>query len=581
MTAYAVSSCHHLATEAAQQVLNDGGNIVDASVTAAFVLQVVEPHLNGPAGELVALISLNELDEPLCYSGVGRAPHSASIDRFTNLGFNTVPASGTMTAPVPGQFDALCELLDNFGTWKLESILRPAIQLSKSGFPVTPSLHHALQAASEGLFRYWTDSRDYWLPTGSAPSVGQRLSNLALHATYQQLAKISAQSGSRIAGIQAARDYWYRGPIAHIIAEHASTEHWQPLIGRAPGFLKSEDLASHTTSIENTVSLQLGGLVIHKPGAWSQGPSMLETLGILQETSAIDLNPDEAESIHYLIEAIRLAMADRDAYFGDAYFGDASSSISELLSTNYLAKRGSLITNSAAEFVKAGILVSQKSWVAPENFVAQPIAQAPWDPERNGRGDTCHVSIIDQHGQAISLTASGGWLQSSPTITSLGFPLSTRLQQTWLDDLSPSALKPGLRPRVTLTPTLALAGRGVHLALGTPGGDAQEQWQLHALLRMLYADQPAETAVKSFAFQSISFPNSFWPRESVQRGVLLEEDAPQAVREDLVARGHVIFSTPMNSLGRLSIVRRDLKSGNLAAAVSPRTGYGGATVISV
>ncbi len=574
MTRYAISSCHWLATQAAHEMLALGGNIIDAAVTASFVLQVVEPHLNGPGGELVALISVMDSVEPICVSGVGVAPELATIDHFRDLGCEVVPGSGTLSAPVPGQFDALCALLYEHGTKTLAEVLAPAVHLAGSGFPVTASLQQALASALAGPFTHWEDTRRYWLPQGVIPRTGELIKNPSLHDTYQTLANLSAGYPSREQGIRAAQEYWYRGPIAEEIARHVRAPHWHPALGMLPGVLTIDDLAKYSTTLESPLSYTLGDTTIYKPGPWTQGPVLLESFGILSEISLLDAPPDDPEAIHSMVEIIRLAMADRDAYLGDG-----SQAVPELLAPAYLHERGKLLKAHAAKEVAAGNLADYRPWQPPGNAVAQPLSQSPWAPERIGRGDTCQISIIDHEGQAVSLTASGGWLQSSPVIPTLGFALSTRLQQTWLDPDSPSALTPGKRPRVTLTPTLVMENREVLYSLGTPGGDGQDQWQIHALRRLLKGNNTPDEAVSLFTLQAISFPNSFWPREYVPQGLLIEADAPESLQRDLSRRGHQIFSVPANSLGRLSIVHKDSKTGRLTSAASPRSGYGEAMVV--
>jgi len=555
-------------------MLATGGNIIDAAVTASFVLQVVEPHLNGPGGELVALLAVKDSVDPICVSGVGAAPKHATIDHFRNLGCEVVPGSGTLSAPVPGQFDALCILLRDHGTKTLTEVLAPAVRLAGKGFPVTASLHQALASAFAGPFTHWEETRRYWFPQGVVPKTGEIIKNSSLHDTYKVLSNLSAAYSSRTRGIQAAREYWYQGPIAKEIASHVKELHWQPSLGMLPGVLTFDDLATYSTTLESPVSFTLGDKALYKPGPWTQGPVLLETFGILSEMSLLDAPPDDPEAIHFMVETIRLAMADRDAYLGDG-----SQAVPELLSPSYLNQRGKLLTAKASTDVVAGNLANFQSWQPPTNSILQPVSQAPWAPERIGRGDTCQVSIIDHKGQAVSITASGGWLQSSPVISTLGFALSTRLQQTWLDPRSPSALTPGKRPRVTLTPTLVMENSDVLYSLGTPGGDGQDQWQIHALRRLLTGNKTPDQAVSLFNLQAISFPNSFWPREHVPQGLLIEADAPESLQRDLSRRGHRVFSVPANSLGRLSIVHKDSTTGRLTSAVSPRSGYGQAMVV--
>lgn len=568
---HAISSCHEWATQAARSAIADGGNVIDAAVTAAFVLQVVEPHLNGPAGELVALVHTGDTSEPICISGVGSAPAASTIRSFHTRGYELVPAFGVASAPVPGQFHALISLLDAFGTFTLAQALGPAHVIARQGFPVTDSLHEALAASTIGAFARWPRTRDFWLP-GGVPKPGASMCNTVLARTFSTLIDVSQRAAHRRAGLHAALEYWYQGPIAEAIESH--TKEWAPkAAGAGTGLLTAQDLADHTTAFERPI---LGGFreyTVVKAGPWTQGPVQPLALSIFD--GALDgREADEAEVIHTLIESIRLAMADRDAYLGDG-----ATCTQALLAPEYVRTRASFIESQAAQVDDAGILAGLAPWRPPLRDVDAPLSQAPWAMERLGFGDTCHISIIDRRGNAIALTASGGWLQSSPIIERLGFSLSTRLQQTWLDPESPSSLRPGKRPRVTLTPTLVLVRDEPVLSLGSPGGDGQDQWQLHALIRMLHFGLSAEEAVRDYAFQSLSFHNSFWPRERVPKGLLLEATTPPHIADDLRKRGHRIFTVPPNTLGRLSIVGRDKETGALQSAVSPRSGYAQAVII--
>lgn len=565
MASHAISSCHEFATQAAKHAVAEGGNVIDAAVTAAFVLQVVEPHLNGPAGELVALVRTSESIEPFCVSGVGSAPAAATIQSFQERGFDLVPAFGVGSAPVPGQFHALVSLLDTFGTFTLAQALGPARMIATEGFPVTGSLHDALAASTYGAFARWPRTRNFWLPEG-VPERGALMRNTVLAHTFTTLIDVSRTAADRRAGLRAALEYWYQGPIAETIETH--TREWASAEeGGTSGLLTVQDLADHATAIERPILREFRDYTVVKAGPWTQGPTQPLALGIFDE-ALNGREAGEAEVVHTLIEAIRLSMADRDAYLGDG-----ATCTQELLAPEYARARATLIEAQAAQVDQPGIIAGVEPWRPPLRDVEAPLSQAPWAMERLGFGDTCHVSIIDKHGNAISLTASGGWLQSSPVIEGLGFSLSTRLQQTWLDPESPSCLRPGKRPRVTLTPTLVLARNQPILSLGSPGGDGQDQWQLHALVRMLHLGMSAEEAVSDYAFQSLSFNNSFWPRERVPRGLLLEATTPPHIADDLKSRGHRIFTVPPNTLGRLSIVGRNSFTGALESAVSPRSGY--------
>ena len=557
MPRFAVSTCHYLATDAAIDVLVAGGNVVDATVTAAFVLQVIEPHLNGPAGELVALIHAGSSAETTCVSGVGQAPQAADMEGFDGL--SLIPATGVRSAPIPGQFHALATMLDTYGTISLQRALRPAASLALRGFPVTPSLHAALEAGAKGFVGGNADSLQQWLPRG-VPAVGSMVTNQALGHLLETLISV-ANSTSRERGIRSARDYWYQGPVAEAIDAH---------VARYSGFLSFNDLAKYETILEEPIEFRDGPYSFIKAGAWTQGAVLpLAWATFLKAQDAYD--PRKGEDVHALIECLRLAMADRDAYLGDGF-----TSVTRLLQQEYTDARAREVLPKASNAIQPGRIDGYEPWVPSTGDVDKPISQSPWAPERLGHGDTCQVSIIDTDGNGVSMTASGGWLQSSPVIPTLGFALSTRLQQMWLDPNSPSALAPGRRPRVTLSPTLLLEEGTLRLSMGSPGGDGQDQWQLHGLVRILLRGMTIAQAVSDYAFQAVSFHNSFWPRERVHKGVLLEVDSPLEVLADLQDRGHRVFPVPAQTLGRLSIASRDVQTGEVDAAASPRSGYASA-----
>jgi gamma-glutamyltranspeptidase / glutathione hydrolase len=571
------SSCHWQGADIACEVLEAGGNAFDAAVAAGFVLQVVEPHFNGPAGEVVGLLAPIG-SPPVVLAGAGPAPASANIDVFHHYGLNLVPGAGVLSASVPGQFDAWCLLLRNYGTWTLDAILERAIDLAAHGFPVTGSLHKALTASKDRFIKHWPTSAHQWIPDGLVPPEGSTIRNESFALTLRELSDVAAAHADRVAGIDAARNAWATGFVAQHITEFLDTPRWHPDGVMAKGLLSARDMAEFSATFESPVSIEFMGLTFIKAAAWTQGPAFLQTLGILEVATNLStgsFDPDDAETIHRITEATNLAMADREAYFGDW-----EVPLGVLLDSDYLTSRGALIGAIARAEYPPGQIKDAAPHIPHSECVSDPLPQEPWAAERLGRSDTCQICVVDQWGNMVSATPSGGWLQSSPYIPDLGFSLGTRLQQLWLDPQSPSSLRPGIRPRLTLTPTLVYRGNEAILAMGSPGGDGQNQWQIQMLLRILTGDgelhlDRMQEAINAPAYQSLGFASSFWPRETHPHGLLIEDRFTEEIREELARRGHQVTVVDGWSLGRVSAVARDPKTQEMFGAVSPRGHQGG------
>jgi gamma-glutamyltranspeptidase/glutathione hydrolase len=333
-------------------------------------------------------------------------------------------------------------------------------------------------------------------------------------------------------------------------------------------------MAGFSAAYETPVTTEFRGHTIAKAGPWTQGPVLLQTLNLLEPLDDALLDPSNPDGAHTILEATKLAFADRDAHYGD---GADPAVIETLLSQEYAATRRTLITDVASAEVRPGLgakafppLRETYDPAAAASGVGEPTVSR----EGETRGDTCHIDVADRWGNMIAVTPSGGWLQSSPTIPELGFCLGTRLQMTWLEPGLPSRLTPGRRPRTTLTPTLVLReGRAV-TAVGSPGGDQQDQWQLLYLLRTLVGGYSPQEAIDAPALHSISFPGSFWPRTWTPAGAVLEDRLGDLVVEGLRRRGHAVELSGDWSLGRLSAVTRDPETGTLSAAANARGAQG-------
>ncbi|WP_295835880.1 gamma-glutamyltransferase [uncultured Microbacterium sp.] len=562
------ASTHWTATATAQSVLERGGNAFDAAAAAAFVLHVVEPHLNGPGGDLVALIRPADAEAPVVLMGQGPTPAGASIERFRARGLDLVPGAGGMAAAVPGAVDAWLLLVRDHGTWELADVLAYAIGYARDGHPLVAGAAATIARVAELFREHWPSSAERWMPTGTPPAPDTVLRNPAWAAVLDDL---SATGGAdRVARIDAARERW----MTEILPEAArflEQPHRHADGADHPGILDAADLASWRACFEPAVSTSFRGWDVFKAGAWSQGPALLHTLRLLED--AADLDPASPDGAHRLLEAQKLAYADRDAWFGDA---DGAVEVAALLADDYVAARRALIGPTASNELRPGSPDGRTPVLPPLRTEAVVADGSTGEPtvDRSGqtRGDTCHVDVIDRWGNAVSATPSGGWLQSSPTVPSLGFCLGTRLQATWLMPGHPASLTPGRRPRTTLTPTLLTRGHEV-IAIGSPGGDQQDMWQLPVLLRMLVGGYSPQQAIDAPSLHTTALIDSFWPRTWSPAGVVVEDRLGDDVVAALEARGHRVRRAGDWALGRVTAVGRGA-DGVLWAAANPRGAQG-------
>lgn len=566
-----VASTHWIASATGQAVLERGGTAADAAVAAAFVLHVVEPHLNGPGGDLTAIVQPAG-GRPRVLAGQGPAPAAATITAYRDMGLDAVPGSGALAAAVPGAVDAWLLLLRDHGTWEVADVLDFAVGYARAGHPVLERVSATI-AASEPLFRsHWPTSAAAWLADG-VPRPGALLRMPTWADTLQRLVA-AGRGSSREARIDAVRREWSSGFVAAAIDAAVRRPHRHSTGAEHPGVLTADDLAGWSATWEDPVSLELGaawgGWTVHKAGAWTQGPALLAALRLLHDLPDEAIDPATAEGVHHLVEAQKLALADRDAWFAD----DPDVPLGALLGADYAAERRRLIDATASAEFRPGRPDGRDPWVPPLRLAGVEARDASAGeptvrPNGAARGDTCHLDVVDRWGTVVSATPSGGWLQSSPHIPELGFCLGTRLQMTWLDEASPSALRPGRRPRSTLTPTLLTRPDGAVAALGSPGGDQQDQWQLPYLVRLLRGGFTAQQAIDAPTFHTTALVGSFWPREFDPLGLTIESRYSTDVLDDLDRRGHRVTVTGDWSLGRLSTAGRDA-DGLLSAAANPR-----------
>ena len=576
-----VASTHYLASAAGMAVLEAGGNAFDAAVAAGFVLQVAEPHLNGPGGDMTLL--LTEPDgSPQVLCGQGPAPAAATSAHYADLGLDLIPGSGLLAAAIPGSTASWLTLLRDRGTKSLDEVLGYALSYAENGVPVLPSIHRTIAGVATLFLDEWTTSAAVYLPGGEVPAVGGILRNPALAQTYRRLLDAARSRSHRETGIDAALRAWSQGFVAEAVDEFAAVPAMDSSGRRHAGVITGADLAGWRPAYEAPVSARFGDFTVFKASAWSQGPVLLQQLQLLARLGVMPgpIGPDPAELVHLVMEVAKLAFADREAWYGDS----AAVPLTDLLSDAYAAERAALVSDTASLELRPGRPGGRIPRL-PTGFghmdeqagtdrreVEAGLGEPTVARDGRTRGDTCHLDVVDRWGGMVSATPSGGWLQSSPVIPSLGFGLGTRLQMMTLEPGLPASLVPGHRPRTTLSPSMAGRGGHVELAFGTPGGDQQDQWQLGFLLRLLVGQPGLELqrAIEGPSFHSTHFPSSFYPRDATPGQVVIEERFGAPVLDELSRRGHRVVASGAFTLGRMAAVGRDPETGWLRAGADPR-----------
>ncbi len=571
-----VTSTHWIASSVGMGLLERGGNAFDAAVATGLVLQVVEPHLNGPAGDLPVILFDAKSEETKVICAQGPAPAGATIAHYKAQGLTLIPGSGLLSTVVPGAFDGWMLMLRDHGSVSLREALQPAIDYAREGHPILPRVANTIAGLRDYFAREWPTSAAVWTPGGQAPAPNDTFKNPDLARTYERLVEIGeAAGGDRAAQIDAARAAWAEGFVAEAIfdyLEEAEVHDVSEQKNRA--VLAPADMAEWRASYEQPLSYEYHGWTVHKTAPWSQGPVLLQALAILKHFDLGAMDPMGEEFVHTVIEAMKLAYADREAYYGDPAHSEVP--IEHLLSDDYNADRAKLITREASLEQRPGRVPGfehlAEAYVdrAGRDFGVRDAA--PQEPTMahltEKRGDTVHLDVIDRWGNMVSATPSGGWLQSNPVVPGLGFPLNSRAQMFWLEEGLPTSLAPGRRPRTTLTPSLAEKD-GTRIAFGTPGGDQQDQWQLIYFLRFVHHGLDLQQGMDAPLFHSMHFQGSFFPREAKPGEMMIEPNVGEAVIEGLRARGHKVHVAEPWTVGRLTAALRH-PDGRLQAAATPR-----------
>jgi gamma-glutamyltranspeptidase/glutathione hydrolase len=525
---------------------------------------VLEPYLYGIGGEVPILIYLAGERRVVSLSGQGPAPRAATIDWFKARGIDVIPGDGLLAAVVPAAADTWITALSRFGTMRLSQVLDDAIELAEQGFPMYRQLRSAIEKYADRFREEWPTTKEVFLPGNRVPEVGERFVQVDLARSFKKLveAEHREKSQGRQQALQAARDVFYKGDIAESIVRFAQENEFPDASGmRNRGLLIREDLLDYSARIEEPVTVAYRGYDVYKCGPWTQGPVFLQQLNLLESHDLAALGQNSPAAIHLIMEAAKLAFADRERWYGDPDF--VSVPLDILLSKEYAAQRRALIDPARASME---LRPGNAAPTAPQERIGDPRAY---------RGDTTHLDVVDQWGNMLAATPSGGWIASSPLVKGLGFPLGTRLQMFSLDPSHPNALQPGKRPRTTLTPSLVMKDGVPFMVFGTPGGDQQDQWSLQFFLNHVDFGMNIQEAVDAPNFHTAHFPSSFYPHGAEPGSLVLEGRIPESTRAALREKGHQVQLTGDWSNGRVLAIRFDAKSGLMSGAASPRleTGY--------
>jgi gamma-glutamyltranspeptidase/glutathione hydrolase len=578
-----VTSGHYLATAAGFRIMEQGGNAIDAAAAMCFCLNLLEPQSNGIGGEVPILIYSAKERKAFALCGMGWSPKAFTLDWCRDHGIDLIPGDGYLPACVPAVVDTWALALARFGTMRFAQVVQPAIELAERGYPVYHGLHASLNANRRKFTDLYPTTGEIYCPNGRVPEVGEILRNPDLAAALRLMcrAEAGAQHQGRVAGIQEARDVFYRGEIAKGIVEFIASHPVEDASGAAhTGLLSHEDMAEWHAAVEEPATLSYQDLDVQKCSVWTQGPVFLQQLAILEGFDLAALGHNSADYLHVLIESAKLAFADREAYYGDPLFDPVP--LEALLSKAYAGKRRGLIGPQASREMRpgdvgGGVPTYATFDVAADNRRALRLAARSVRDLGLGHahvGDTTHLDAVDHEGNMVAATPSGGWIGSSPVIRGLGFPLGTRGQMFYLNPQRPNALAPRKRPRATLTPSLVTRQGEPYMVFGTPGGDAQDQWTLQFFLNVVVFGMDLQEALDAPTVHSVHFPSSFYPRPAYPGRVEIEARISPEVIADLERRGHEVGLLDGWANGKVMGIRLDRARGVIQGAVSPRRNIG-------
>jgi len=578
-----VTSGHYLATAAGFRILERGGNAVDAAAAMGFCLNLLEPQSNGLGGEVPTLVYSAKEGKAYAICGLGWSPKAFTIDWCREHTVDLIPGDGYLPACVPAVVDTWATAVARFGTLRFADVLQPAIELAENGFPVYDGLRDNLVTSREKYTTLYPTTGELYCPKGRIPDVGDVWRNPEWANALMLMCKAEAAAAhkGRVAGIEAARDVFYKGEIAERILAFIGEHPVEDASGSAhTGLLSYEDLAEWHAAVEETVTLHYGGLDVHKCPPWTQGPVFLQQLALLSGYDLAALGQNSAAYLHLLIESAKLAFADREAYYGDPACDAVPMDV--LLSPEYTTKRRALIGAEASPHMRPGdvgrgVPPYATFDVLGDNRRALQVTGRDVRDLGLGHahvGDTTHLDAVDRAGNMVAATPSGGWIGDSPVIKGLGFALGTRGQMFYLNAARPNALAPRKRPRATLTPSLVTKDGKPFMVFGTPGGDGQDQWTLQFFLNHVVFGMNLQEALDAPTIHSVHFPSSFYPRPAYPNRVDVEGRLAREAIQELTRRGHEVNVIGEWANGKVMGIRYDRERGVLMGAVSPRRTIG-------
>jgi gamma-glutamyltranspeptidase / glutathione hydrolase len=545
-----ISTGHPLATAAGLKAFEQGGNATDAGVAAGFALSVLLPDRVGIGGVAPMLVLDGQTGRVTSIKGLGSWPASTRLDVLRTRWDGRIPR-GVFRCVTPAAMGAWLTALSRYGRLRLEDVLASAVSLAEDGMPVYPSLSRGL-AKGRDQYLEWPGTRATFLPDGEVPPVGSRLTQPELARTFHRLIAVSQRYSDRAQSIKAALDLFYRGDIAHEIAEFFANE---------GGWLASQDLEDFVAEAEEPARTTYRGFSVVSCGPWCQGPMLLQILNLLESKDLRELQHNSAAYIHFCAEAFKLVFADRSAFYGDPDWVDVP--LVGLLSKGYASTRSTCIRLDQALHPTAG---------EPWAFEGRP---APHQTEQPAAGPleagTTYVCAVDAAGNAFSATPSDG-IGNAPVIPGLGFAVSSRGAQSWLEDGHPSVVRPGKRPFLTPNPGLILKDGEIFAAFGTPGADTQPQAMAQFVANIIDFGMDLQEAVEQPRFATYDFPRADLPHKVEPNSLYLEDRIDSKAREDLRRLGHEVY--PWKSFdadaGAICAVLRNRRDGFLVGAADPR-----------
>jgi len=550
----AIASESHLATKAGAEMLDAGGNAVDAVVAAVLMENLVDPHMNGFGGECPILVRMAESGEVVSINGNMAAPALATPEAFKARGLTDLPDEGILAAGVPATFGALLEVLTRWGRLSFAEVSAPALRAARDGFPLHAGLlgqeKFGLRDLAEKFGAQWPGSAALFLREGAAPAEGDLQRNPAVAALLDHLGNEEHKGADRAAGLARVRDGFYRGEVAAAIDAFSRER---------DGLLRREDLAAYETWLEEPTMRRFAGAELYKCGFWNQGPTVLQALAILERFDLKAMGHNSADYLHTVIEAVKLVYADREQYYGDPRRIEVPAEA--LLSDAYAALRAALIDPGRADAeIRPGDPVGGAALLPS----GRRLGGALWGP------GTVHVSCIDAEGNLVAATPSGGWLKSAEVIPALGFPLGNRMMTFYLDPPHhPNVVAPGKRPRTTISPSLATRDGAPWMVFGTMGGDQQDQWMLQFFLNRALFGMSLQQAIEAPKFSSEHFPGFFAPHDFFLNQVRIEPRVGESVMAELERRGHGVARATDWTEGFMLACERH-PDGVLEAACDPR-----------